>query len=113
MRSIDRLIKIITSEEYGYSMTDNINEAIYLLPDGQMISGDFYYGSRNTDHRMIEAAYTNKDRYTEGFWDSVHKDYRVVRLVPESRYALVRMRQRLTHIQESILNETDYIIERY
>lgn len=113
MRSLDRLIKVLTNEEYNSRLTTNINEAIYLLPDGRMLDGCFYYGCREHDHRIIEAVYNNKDRYTKGFWDSVHKDYRLVRLVPESKVALIRKNQRLTNEQKQILLNSTYEIEKY
>lgn len=113
MRSLDRMVKVLTSEDYGSRLTEDINTAIYLLPDGRMLDGCFDYGCRTHDHRIIEGAYKDKDRYTPGFWDSVHKDYKLVRLVPESGYALVRSRQRLTPIQKEILENSHYELERY
>jgi hypothetical protein len=113
MRSLNKLVKTLTNEEYSSRLTENINEAIYLLPDGRMLDGCFDYGCREHDHRIIEAVYTDKDRYTPGFWESVHKDYRLVRLVPESKIALIRERQRLTDKQKEILNQSPYEIEKY
>jgi hypothetical protein len=113
MRSLDKMVKTLTSEDYGSRLTTNINEAIYILPDGRMLDGCFDYGCREHDHRIIEGVYTDKNRYTEGFWDSVHKDYRLVRMVPESKIALIKGRQRLTDEQKQILSRSSYEIEKY
>jgi hypothetical protein len=98
--------------EEGYNMTDNINEAIYLLSDGSMISGDFDYGSRGTDHRMIEIL-MESDRYDDNFWNDVHTQLEVVRLVPESNMALIIEGQELSTAQEALLINTEYEIEVY
>lgn len=118
MKSINKLVKNLLDPEYGYSLTDNIETAIYLLPDGQMIDGNFMDGMRNEDHRMIFTAVDYGDYYEsrnpgETHWDRLHREYRVARLVPESDIALVRSRQRLTEQQQNILNQSSYTIERY
>jgi hypothetical protein len=97
--------------EEGYNMTDNIHEAIYLLSDGQMISGDFDCGMRGTDHRMIECI-IDGDRYDNDFWNKVH-ELGLVRLVPETEFALIIEGQELTAIQEKIINEIGFEIEAY
>lgn len=99
-------------EDEGYQFTDNPEEAIYILTNGKMIDGMFDYGSRGEDHRMIEA-FTKKDRYDDGFWDEVHLDMGLVRLVPETYVALVRQGQRISDEQKAILEEVGYDIEEY
>jgi hypothetical protein len=107
------MVKTLTNEEYGSRLTENIGEAIYLLPDGRMLDGCFDYGCGEHDHRIIEGVYKDKDRYTPGFWNAVHKDYRLVRLVPESSVALIKGRQRLTPEQKQILSCSSYLVEVY
>ncbi|MCY8256471.1 hypothetical protein MOC12_21170 [Bacillus spizizenii] len=98
--------------EEGYNMTDNLDEAIYILADGQLISGDFDYGMRGTDHRMIECI-AEGDRYDNNFWENVHNEFQLVRLVPETQIALIIEGQELTAEQEEILNNSSYEIEVY
>jgi hypothetical protein len=113
MRSLNKMVKTLTNEDYGSRLTENVNEAIYILPDGRMLDGCFDYGAREHDHRIIEGAYKDKDRYTDGFWDSVHKDYRLVRMVPESQTALIKGKQRLTLEQKQLISLSGYEIEKY
>ena len=112
MKSIRLLKKRLL--EAGVKFTNNVAEAIYLLPDGTMIDGEFDYGMRGQDHRIIEAGIEGLDRYDgDKFWDVVHKDYNLVRLVPETGYALIRKCQRLTEKQKYILAQTNYEVEYY
>jgi hypothetical protein len=46
-------------------------------------------------------------------WERLHKEYKVVRLVPESNIALIKKHQRLTDIQKEILCSTSYEVELY
>lgn len=103
---------IETLEEYGYSTTNNPSEAIYIFPNGLMISGDFDYGSRGTDHRMIEC-FMESDRYDNNFWNDVHEQLQVVRLVPETMFALIINGQQLTNEQLTIINNNGYEVEIY
>lgn len=98
--------------EEGYNMTDNLYEAIYILEDGSLISGDFDYGLRGTDHRMIECV-MDSDRYDENFWKDVHDKLNVVMLVPETSFALIKEGQELTEEQQEVLNGSTYVIEVY
>jgi len=110
MKSTKAMVKRFV--EAGGYMTDSVSTAIYILADGQMIDGEFDGGCRGQDHRIIECA-VDGDRYDNDFWDNLHKNYRVVRLVPETGYALLKGRQRLTEVQKEILSTTHYEIERY
>ncbi|MHC5291055.1 hypothetical protein ACYSTM_21105 [Bacillus licheniformis] len=98
--------------EEGYNMTDNPFEAIYILTDGQLISGDFDCGCRGTDHRMIECV-IDGDRYEDDFWDKVHTDLGLVRVVPETEIALIKEGQELTAKQEEIISQIGFEIEAY
>lgn len=98
--------------EYDYKLTTNPMESIYIFPDGSMIDGGFDCGSRGEDHRMIECL-MESDRYDNHFWDDVHIQLNVVRLVPESMIALISKGQQLTKKQLTIINKTEYLVEEY
>lgn len=99
-------------EEDGYSLTNNIQHAIYIFPNGDMIDGGFDCGSRGEDHRMIECL-MNIDRYDNNFWESVHAQLQVVRLVPETKFALIANGQTLTDKQIQAIKKAKYQIEVY
>lgn len=84
--------------------TSNINEAIAVLPDGTLISGEFDCGIRGLDHNGLLDAGEN--------WDSLH-NCNIVRLVPESDTALINQDQQLNDIQLALLADSEYAIERY
>jgi hypothetical protein len=100
------------------TFTDSIHQAMYLLPDGSMIDGEFDGGMRGQDHRVIFVGVNYEDYYmssntNETHWKRLHREYKVIRLVPESNIALIKGRQTLTAEQIEVLNQTDYVIERY
>ena len=103
--------------EGGLEVHDDLSRAMYLLPDGSMIDGEFDGGMRGQDHRAIFVAVDYPDYYTVSntmeLWDRLHKEYRLVRLVPESNTALIKGRQQLTDIQKAVLNQSSYEIEKY
>jgi hypothetical protein len=103
--------------EAEINFTDSLSTAMYLLPDGSMIDGEFNYGSRGQDHRVIFAAVDYPDYYQVSnpseLWTRLHKEYKLIRLVPESNIALIKPRQRLTPEQTAILADSTYEIERY
>lgn len=99
-------------EENGYTFTKNGKEAIYIFPNGLMIDGMFDYGSRSEDHRMIECL-MESNRYDNNFWNDVHNQLGVVRLVPESMIALIIQGQELTNEQSTIINKWGYDVEEY
>lgn len=108
-----KLLNDISDPEYDYKLTTDFKDAIYLLHDAKMISGgEAEAGFRHIDHRMIECT-MEIDRYNENFWDEVHARFKIVRLVPESRYALIKKGQVLTRIQEYLIKKNGYIIEEY
>jgi hypothetical protein len=116
MKSIRLLKKRLVEDEVAF--TDNLAEAMYLLPDGSMIDGEFDMGMRGQDHRLIFCGVDYGDYYqssnpAETHWGRLHREYKVVRLVPESNTALIKGRQRLTPEQENILNRSNYELERY
>lgn len=100
--------------EEGYSFTENPREALYILSDGTMISGDFDCGIRGTDHRMIESFVEGADRDDESiFWNIVHYELKLVRTVPETMVALIGTKQTPTAEQKRILSDAGYKIEKY
>jgi hypothetical protein len=111
MKSLRLLKKRLQEDEIQF--TDHIENAMYLLPDGTMIDGCFYDGLRSEDHRAIFCGVNYGDYYissntNETHWKRLHKEYKVVRLVPETKIALIKNRQRLTDIQKEILNNSFY-----
>lgn len=106
-------------EDYGYEMTDNLDEALYILRDGSMISGGYDMGIRGEDHNMIvdlisEGAEKNKN--SEGatnFWKALHQKTSLVRVVPETNSALIATGQQLTAPQRHVIDELGYKVEEY
>lgn len=112
MKSLRLLKKRLIEAETIF--TDNIHQALWLLPDGTMIDGEFDGGMRGQDHRIIECGITKYDRYDgDKFWNEVHLNYGGIRLCPESDVALIRPKQKITDTQKSILAQTSYEIELY
>lgn len=93
-------------------LTQDLAHSIYLLPSGEGIDGEFYYGARGLDHRAIEQV-TPIDRYNPNFWDYVHFELCLVRLVPETEIALIRANQTLTPAQKEAITGLNYTIEIY
>ena len=95
---------LLEIESGDLEITDNINEAIAVLPDGTLISGEFDCGIRGLDHNGLLDAGEN--------WDDLH-NCNIIRLVPESETALINQKQRLNDIQLALLDNSSYTIERY
>ena len=93
------------------NLTDDPKEAIYMFPNGLMIDGGFYCGSRGEDHRCIEEITVN-DRYGN-LWDEVHNELGLIRIVPESRTALISESQTLTAAQKNFIKDYHYNVEAY
>lgn len=117
----DQSIKKYLDDE-GYTTTDNIDYALYILRDGTMISGADEFGTRVEDHRMIECLISEGDNYfskdggdesVKRFWDALHAKTSMVRVAPEAKVGLISFDQKLTPQQEDILESNDYEIERY
>lgn len=106
-------------EDYGYEMTDNLDEALYILRDGSMISGGYDMGIRGEDHNMIVDLISEgveKDKNSEGatnFWKALHQKTSLVRVVPETNSALIATGQQLTAPQRHVIDELDYRVEEY
>ena len=102
-----QIIKIF--EDEGIETTDNINEAIYILTDGTLISGMFYDGMRTEDHRIIEVLFDDIDRYTSNFWSIAHKRTGMIQHVPETSYILKTVGQEVTTEQQAYFNQVEHI----
>ena len=98
--------------ESDLQLTQDIAHSIYLLPSGEGVDGEFDYGSRGLDHRAIEQV-TPIDRYHPDFWDYVHFNLGLVRIVPETETALIRANQTLTQAQAKAIDALNYTIETY
>lgn len=106
-------------EDYGYEMTDNLDEALYILRDGSMISGGYDMGIRGEDHNMIVDLISEgveKNKNSEGannFWKALHQKTNLVRVVPETNSALIATGQQLTAPQRHVIDELGYKVEEY
>lgn len=101
------IIKIFESE--GVETTTNLNEAIYIMSDGTLISGMFYDGDRTEDHRIVEVLFDDIDRYMPNFWNIVHERTRMVQHVPETSYILKTVGQNITEEQQAYFNQVENV----
>lgn len=101
------IIKMFESE--GIETTDNLNEAIYILSDGTLISGMFYDGDRTEDHRIIEVLFEDIDRYTPNFWHIAHQRTGMIQHVPETSYILKTVGQDVTTEQQEYFDQVENI----
>ena len=102
-----QIIKMFETE--GIETTDNLKEAIYILPDGTLISGMFYDGSRTEDHRIIEILFNDINRYTPNFWHIAHERTGMIQHVPETSYILKTVGQEVTTEQQTYFNQVEHI----
>ncbi|MDU0936944.1 MAG: hypothetical protein E7A88_00200 [Dermabacter sp.] len=102
---IELIIKILDSE--GIELTSNIDEAIYILADGRMVSGMFDCGIRGIDHRVMEILFEDVDRDSENFWDEVLNRACLVMYVPETKTVLIKRNQNITDEQLKIINNLE------
>lgn len=96
----------------GYYLTTNPQNALYIMENGLMLDAEIYYGVRTHDHCQVEYIATG-NRYDKDFWLRLHREYRVVRMVPESKTALVFRGQHLTPIQLHLIKQSGFTIKRY
>lgn len=102
---IELIIKILDSE--GIELTSNIDEAIYILADGRMVSGMFDCGVRGIDHRVMEILFEDVDRDSENFWDEVLNRACLVMYVPETKTVLIKRNQNISDEQLKIINNLE------
>ena len=117
MKNINALVKRFENlTEYEECATYEYQGArsFYLLPDGRFLNCAGTYEVRGDDHNLIFGATKIKDRYRNTkAWEQLHRNYRVVRLVPEWQTALIKGRQRLTEEQREAIESIGFEIERY
>ena len=101
-------------EDQGYSLTEDDYSCIYVLPDGSMVDGEFDCGYRGLDHNMISFAVpVDRSLDYSGFWNYVHNELKLVRVVPETGVCLVSVDQELTEQQSDFISRVEYELERY
>ena len=117
MRNINALVKRfenLTQYEECATYAQQGARSFYLLPDGRFLNCQGTYTERWDDHNLIFGATRIQDRYRNPkAWEQLHKNYRVVRLVPECGTALIKGRQRLTEEQREAIESIGFEIERY
>jgi hypothetical protein len=99
-----------------FKETDDIDQAIFIFPDGKMIDGEFYGGNRGLDHNSltsIEELPNFKRGDSHSVWPDIHYNTGVVRLVPETKVALIMEGQTLTPAVKKQLQDAGYEIEPY
>lgn len=97
----------------GVQKTQDINQAIYILSDGRMISGMFDCGVRGTDHRIVENIFDDIDREHQDFWIEVIDRTNMLMYIPETKVALKKRRQKLTPSQIDILKNHQVKLEEF
>jgi hypothetical protein len=111
----DKQISEILEEE-GYSFTDNLEESVFILKNGNLVDGGFFGGdTRTIEHREIaESVVLDKDRYDKDFWSVLHQRTSMIMVVPETRELLIMEKQKLSNEQKAIINSNpDYTVKEY
>lgn len=111
----DKQISEILEEE-GYSFTDNLEESVFILKNGNLVDGGFFGGdTRTIEHKEIaESVVLDKDRYDKDFWSVFHQRTSMIMVVPETRELLIMEKQKLSNEQKAIMNSNpDYTVKEY
>lgn len=111
----DKQISEILEEE-GYSFTDNLEESVFILKNGNLVDGGFFGGdTRTIEHREIaESVVLDKDRNDKDFWSVLHQRTSMIMVVPETRELLIMEKQKLSNEQKAIINSNpDYTVKEY
>lgn len=111
----DKQISEILEEE-GYSFTDNLEESVFILKNGNLVDGGFFGGdTRTIEHREIaESVVLDKDRYDKDFWSVLHQRTSMIMVIPETRELLIMEKQKLSNEQKAIINSNpDYTVKEY
>jgi len=108
LKLTDSLKNDLIDDEDEETFTNNIDEAIFILNDGSLVSGEFYDGIRNLDHNSIKSRFE-----PETSWKQLHDTYNFIRLVPETKTALVSDSQVVPENVKNMLNLSNYEIEVY
>jgi len=104
----DSLKNDLIADEDEETFTNNVDEAIFILNDGSLVSGEFYDGIRNLDHNSIKSRFEPKTS-----WKQLHDTYNLIRLVPETKTALISGSQVISENIKNMLNLSSYEIEAY
>lgn len=107
----EKVLELFENEDL--KVTKNIDEAIFILPGGELINGDVEYGVRGTDHHVIEVLYDDLDRYSNDFWKEIVKRTNVLQYVPETKIVLKKEGQIITIEQEKIIEQYQLAVELY
>lgn len=105
----EQIIELFEAE--GVETTESLDEAIYILDDGTLISGMFFYGMRTEDHRIIEILFDDIDRYTEDFWKQAHERTGMIQHVPETSFILIKQGQEPTAEQKQYFEMVEEVEE--
>ena len=104
----DSLKNDLIADDEEDTFTNNIDEAIFILNDGSLVSGEYYDGIRNLDHNSIKSRFEPKTS-----WKQLHDTYNFIRLVPETKMALVSDSQVVSKNIKNMLNSSNYETEVY
>lgn len=105
----EEIIELFEAE--GVETTESLDEAIYILDDGRMISGMFFDGMRTEDHRIIEVLFDDIDRYTKDFWEQAHERTGMIQHVPETSFILIKQGQEPTAEQKQYFEMVEEVEE--
>ncbi|MDF0320927.1 hypothetical protein O0M08_11035 [Staphylococcus pseudintermedius] len=109
-----KIIRLL--EEEGIEITENIEEAIYIMADGCLISGMFNGGVRGIDHRIIESLFDDIDRDSDDFWGEALKRTHFVMCVPETNAIILKNNQVITGEQIKVIDQlkkVEYKVEYF
>lgn len=87
--------------------TEDINQAIFIMKDGTLIDGEFDCGIRGNDHNELLSYFEGLD------WEELHNQLNIVRLVPETKIALIGKGQELNQLQQYLLANSSYQVAEY
>jgi hypothetical protein len=90
--------------------TNDIEQAMYLFPDGRMISSTFE-GMRGLDHNCIGGFEGLPNIQNEDFWEKVYDGIGAVRVIPETEVAMISDTQCLSQEQKEILDNSYFTVE--
>ena len=104
----DNLKNDLIADDEEDTFTNNIDEAIFVLNDGSLVNGEFYDGIRNLDHNNIKSRFE-----PETSWKQLQDTYNFIRLVPETKTALISGSQVVPENIKNMLNSSNYETEVY
>lgn len=87
--------------------TEDISQAIFIMNDGTLINGEFDCGIRGNDHNELLSYFDDLN------WEELHKQLNIVRLVPETKIALIGKGQKLNQLQQDLLTNSSYQVAEY